>query len=227
MSLRHLRRTAALQQGEQKTVNLPVNSSSDSLDESSDTQSLNEKSNKTNKSIFLQAASAQLTSSEEDEESDSADSSPPTSSEPNAAHSSGVQTPQHSKDTSVNPRSRRSRNKNRRKRNSPAAAQSSSPAAEDEEAAPAAEEAAASSSLSLDSANEAEAANELCSSASVSRGVESTRSCLYMERAAFDVEADLRRIFGREIMRTVRVNPRGQCIAACCSVYLFVYVVCL
>ncbi|CDJ35450.1 uncharacterized protein EMH_0073350 [Eimeria mitis] len=221
MSLRHMRRTAALRQSD---GNLSLIAVSDSSGEDSSTTAAQYNSKTQKKSVFLAAAAA-LSSDEEEADEESPPSSP--------ERASGVQTaPQNSGDGSSSQSSGRSRSKNRRKRRSPAAAAAAPAAAAAAAAAAsaageaaatpdaaAAERAAAASSspsLRLDPSEERERPSE-ASEASPSppaspaaAAAAAAAAALHMERAAFDVEADLRRIFGREISRTARSAGRGS-----------------
>ena len=63
---------------------------------------------------------------------------------------------------------------------------------------------------STDSVNEVETAvNDDASALSETRNDSGVSSCLYMERSAFDPETDLRRVFGREVLRNARASGRG------------------
>lgn len=193
MSLRHLRR-AELEQQEGFRKELRASKSHNALAlHSSEESSVPEREATTaRRSVFLQAVSSDAESSQE--EADSANEASSTLEKDNSAKDSS---PLSSRDEKSDGK-KRAKPRNRRKRRAhpavppPQDSQETFVESHVEESLCDGQEEAAASSLPQISGNNSE-----------------TASCLYMERGAFDPDAELRRIFGREVLQRSRIRARG------------------
>lgn len=193
MSLRHLRR-AELEQQEGFRKELKASKSHNALAlHSSEESSVPEREATTaRRSVFLQAVSSDAESSQE--EADNANEAPsPLEKDSSAKNLSPL-----SFRDDRNDGKKRAKQRNRRKRRAHPAV----PPPKDSR------EAFVESQIEDSLCNVQEEA-EASSLPQISGNNSETSSCLYMERGAFDPDAELRRIFGREVLQRSRIRARG------------------
>ncbi|CDJ41430.1 hypothetical protein, conserved [Eimeria tenella] len=194
MSLRHLRR-AELEQQEGFRKELKASKSHNALAlHSSEESSVPEREATTaRRSVFLQAVSSDAESSQE--EADNANEAPsPLEKDSSAKNLSPL-----SFRDDRNDGKKRAKQRNRRKRRAHPAV----PPPKDSR------EAFVESQIEDSLCNVQEEA-EASSLPQISGNNSETSSCLYMERGAFDPDAELRRIFGREVLQRSRIRARAS-----------------